>query len=168
LLQVTGFRLQDAFDLPALAAAQRTGAALMLAAAGLVAMQISLARLHLTTDVSRATLRIGLLLALCAMALLGWSDLFALQLAGMALFGIGMGAVVPSALGLLTLAADATGDQGRVGGLSGAAQGLGMVLGPLAGAGFYGTDHRLPYAIGLALLAAALAVARPARHPRPG
>jgi MFS family permease len=168
LLQVTGFRLQDAFDLSALAAAQHTGLALMLAAAGLVATQMLLARLRLPPAASRTTLRVGLLLALCAMATLGGSDAFALQLAGMALFGVGMGAVLPAVLGLLTLAADTAGDQGRVGGLSGAAQGLGMVLGPLAGAATYGVDRRAPYAIGLALLAVGLAVTRSARHPAPG
>ena len=168
LLQVTGFRLQDAFALSALAAAQRTGLALMVAAAGLVGTQMMLARLSLPTAAARMTLHIGVLLALCAMVPLGWSDAFVLQLLGMALFGIGMGAVLPSALGLLTLAAEQAGDQGRVGGLSGAAQGLGMVLGPLAGAVSYGMDRRAPYAIGVVLLAVAFVVMRWARRPPPG
>jgi MFS family permease len=168
LLQVTGFRLQDALALPALAAAQRTGLALMGAAVGLVATQMLLARLGLPTAIRQKALGTGLLVTLCAMMLLGWAAAFALQLIGMALFGIGMGAVLPSALGQLTVVAEKAGDQGRVGGLSGAAQGLGMVLGPLAGALSYGVDGRAPYAIALVLLALALAVMRQARHPPPG
>jgi hypothetical protein len=168
LLQVTGFRLQDALALSALAAAQRTGLALMAAAVGLVGTQMLLARIGLPLAIRRKALGAGLALAFCAMVLLGWGEGFALQLIGLALFGVGMGAVLPSALGELTLVAEKAGDQGRVGGLSGAAQGSGIVLGPLAGAVSYGFDSRAPYAIGLVLLALALAVMRQARHPPPG
>jgi MFS family permease len=168
LLQVTGFRLQDALALSAESATQRTGLALMVVAAGLVGTQMLMARRQLSPARVPVALGAGVLVALCAMVLLGWTGDFVAQLAGMVLFGIGMGAVLPAALGLLTLVAEKAGDQGRVGGLSGAAQGLGMVVGPLIGGGLYGQDPRAPYAVGLVLLAGALALTRQARRPRPG
>jgi MFS family permease len=50
----------------------------------------------------------------------------------------------------------------------GAAQGLGMVAGPLIGSGLYGQDPRAPYTVGLVLLAGAFVLTRRVRRPRPG
>jgi len=152
LLQVTGFRMQDQFGLSGEAATRRAGLALMVAAAGLVFTQIVIARSRLSTQRSGRSLLAGGVTALAAMTLLILVEGFTQQLVGMALFGIGLGIVLPSALGLLTVVAEAAGDQGRVGGWSGAAQGLGMVFGPLAGAIGYRFDHAAPYLIGVGLL----------------
>jgi len=152
LLQVTGFRMQDQFSLSSEAATRRTGIALMVAAAGLVCTQILIARSRLSLQRSERALLVGGVAALAAMMLLILVEGFRPQLVGMALFGVGLGLVLPSALGLLTVVAEAAGDQGRVGGWSGAAQGLGMVFGPLAGAVGYRFDHTAPYLVGVGLL----------------
>lgn len=159
LLHVTGFRLQDQFALSGPQAAGRTGIALMMAAAGLVAAQVIIARSRMSTHQSVLALLAGSLAAFVAMALLWRGGGFPEQLFGLGLFGIGLGTVLPSSLGLLTVMAEPAGDQGRVGGFSGAAQGLGMFFGPLASAVSYRSNHAFPYLVGLALLALVIALA---------
>lgn len=171
LLQVTGFRMQDRFALSGTEAARRAGLALMVAAAGLVATQIAIARLRLSVPQSSRALLAGAGVMVFGMGVLGLVSDFASQLGAMAVFGIGMGMVLPSALGLLTVVAEAAGDQGRVGGWSGAAQGLGLVFGPLAGAIVYDLGQTVPYGIGFVLLViaallATLGVPRALRQPR--
>lgn len=159
VLQVTGFRLQDQFGVDAAGAIRLTGLALMVMSAGLVATQLILARIALPAERTTSLLRLGMVAALLAMGLL-WSPFgLVVQLAGMTLLGVGLGMILPAALGLLTIAAESAGDQGRVGGLSGAAQGLGMAIGPLAGAAAYGIDRLAPYVVAFALLAVGCALA---------
>lgn len=153
LLQVTGFRIQDQFDLPPEAAAREAGIALMVTAAGLVFTQLALARADLATRWTGRVLLAGSVVALAAMGILASSVSFPVQLVGMALFGCGLGLGLPSVLGLMTLIAEVAGDQGRVGGLSGSAQGLGLVFGPLVGAATYKLDGSAPYIVGIVLLA---------------
>jgi MFS family permease len=153
LLQVTGFRIQDQFDLHPEAAAREAGIALMVTAAGLVFTQLALARADLATRWTGRVLLAGSVIALAAMGILVSSVSFPMQLFGMALFGCGLGLGLPSVLGLMTLIAEVAGDQGRVGGLSGSAQGLGLVFGPLVGAATYKLDGSAPYIVGIVLLA---------------
>lgn len=152
LLQVTGFQLQDQFGLSPQAAAQEAGMVLMVTAASLALSQMALMRSGMATRWTGRLPLIGSAIALAAMGMLATSHLFAVELAAMALFGCGLGLALPSTLGLMTLLAEAAGDQGRVGGLSGAAQGLGLVFGPLVGAASYKLDQAAPYAIGAILL----------------
>ncbi len=153
LLQVTGFRVQDEFGLAPEAAAREAGIALMVTAAGLVFTQLALARIELATRWTDRVLLTGSVVALAAMGILASPVGLPVQLFGMALFGCGLGLGLPSVLGLMTLIAEAAGDQGRIGGLSGSAQGLGLVFGPLLGAAAYKLDGALPYIVGLVLLA---------------
>lgn len=159
LLQVTGFRLQDAFGMAPDEAARNSGWVLMATAGGLMGTQILMARLHLTTRQSASAMWIGALLALAALAVLASVEAYLPVLLGMLLFGIGLGTAMPAALGLLTVVAEAAGDQGRVAGLSGGAQGLGVVIGPLLGAVTYQNDPHLPYLAGIVMVALAAAVA---------
>ena len=159
LLQVTGFRMQDQFGLSGTEAAQRAGIALMVAAAGLVVTQIVIARLHVLAKRGEQVLAIGTIVMLCGMGALALVTAYPAQLIAMGAFGIGMGLVLPTALGLLTVVAELAGDQGRVGGWSGAAQGLGLVFGPLAGAAVYRLGPAAPYAVGFALLLTAAVLA---------
>ncbi len=160
LLQVTGFRMQDQFGLTGTEAAQRAGTALTAAAIGLVVSQMAIARLGLSIQHGMRAMLLGVLVMLSGLATLALADALAAQLIAMAVFGIGMGMVIPTALGMVTVVAEVAGDQGRVGGWSGAAQGLGMVLGPPAGAFVYRFGLSAPYVVGLGLLlvAAVLAV----------
>lgn len=153
LLQVTGFRIQDQFDLTPEAAAGKAGIALMVTAVGLVLTQLALARADFVTRWTNRILLAGSVVALAAMGILASSVSFPVQLAGMALFGCGLGLSLPAVLGLMTLIAETAGDQGRIGGLSGSAQGLGLVFGPLVGAMTYRLDVSAPYVVAIVLLA---------------
>jgi MFS family permease len=159
LLQITGFRMQDQFALPGPEAARRAGIALMVAAAGLVATQIAVARLRLSVKRSGQALLVGAGFMVFGMGVLGLVSDYGQQLGAMTLFGVGMGMVLPSTLSLLTVIAQDSGDQGRVGGWSGAAQGLGLVFGPLAGSIVYRLEHAAPYSVGFVLLVIAALLA---------
>jgi len=63
----------------------------------------------------------------------------------------GMGGIFPSFSALAANAVDAS-EQGATAGSIGAAQGLGVVVGPLAGTLIYAVEPRLPYLIAAALL----------------
>lgn len=147
LMQVTGFRLQDELGLDAAATTQHAGAALMATAAALVATQMVLARLAIVALAVQRRIALGAagvgLLSLVALLLPGSYALYVCAMAG---FGLSLGTFLPFMLSLLTQRAEAAGDQSRVGGLSAAAQGMGMVLGPLLGAWGYRFDLRMPYA----------------------
>jgi len=159
LLQVTGFRLQDDFGMDPPLAAQNSGWVLMATAGGLVGTQILVARLRMSARQSALAMGVGALLALAAVLLLLSGGTYVAVLLTMALFGVGLGTAMPSAQGLLTVVAERAGDQGRVAGMAGAAQGLAMVIGPLVGALAYQSDHGLPYVAGAVMLIAAAAVA---------
>ncbi len=159
LLQVTGFRMQDQFGLSGTEAAQRAGTALTAAAVGLVVSQMTIARLGLSTHRGLRAMLLGVVVMLCGQATLALADALMAQLVAMAVFGIGMGMVIPTALGMLTVVAEVAGDQGRVGGWSGAAQGLGLVLGPPIGAFVYRFGLATPYVVGFGLLVVAGVVA---------
>jgi len=146
LMQVTGFRVRDQFHLDAQHATQHAGVALMAIAAALVATQMTLARIHVSTSSAqrRIVLTAGAL-GLLGLALLIAEIPFPMQLLCCALFGLGLGAFMPFTLNMLTHRAQKVGDQTRIGGLSGAAQGLGMVIGPLLGASSYHVNPHAPY-----------------------
>jgi MFS family permease len=152
LLQVTGFRMQDEFALSTSAATRKAGLALMIAASGLVVTQIAVARSNLSAQRSGRVLLIGTIIMMLGMGALGHVGSFVQQLAAMTVIGVGMGMILPATLGLLTVIAEAAGDQGKIGGWSGAAQGLGLVFGPLAGSVGYQLGQAVPYRIGFLLL----------------
>lgn len=146
LMQVTGFRMRDQFHLDAQHATQHAGIALMAIAAALVATQMTLARIHVATVSAqrRMVLSAGVL-GLLGLGLLISDIPFQAQLLCSALFGLSLGAFMPFTLNMLTHRAHEAGDQTRIGGLSGAAQGLGMVIGPLLGASSYHANPQAPY-----------------------
>lgn len=153
LMQVTGFRMRDQFHLDAQHATQYAGAALMATAAALVAAQIVLSRMAVSgLHAQRRIVLGGGLLGLVGLAALVGQPGFLIQLPAMALFGLSLGIFMPFVLNLLTLRAQGASDQARIGGFSGAAQGLGMVIGPLLGAWSYRIDGRIPYWIAVTSL----------------
>lgn len=165
LMQVTGFRMQDQFHLAGTQATQYAGAALMATAATLVGAQMALSKVSIPNPrTQRRLVLIGGLLGALGLAVLITDAGFTLQLAGMGLFGLSLGTFLPFLLSLLTHRAQDAGDQARVGGLSGAAQGLGMMIGPLLGASSYRMSMHLPYWI--ATVAIVLAGAIYARTSR--
>lgn len=167
LMQVTGFRMQDQFHLDSQHATQYAGAALMATAAALVAAQMVLSRLSVSG--LRAQRRIvlgGGALGLVGLASLAGQPAFSIQLPAMALFGLSLGIFMPFVLNLLTLRAQGAGDQARIGGFSGAAQGLGMVIGPLLGAWSYRINGQIPYWIAVTSLLLACALYAYATAPQ--
>jgi MFS family permease len=152
LQQVTGFRMQDQFGLGPQDAATRAGACLMAAAGGLVLTQLILSR----TGAGRG--RTWLLSMACVAGLAGTATLataqpFERQLVAMAVFGFCVGVFMPIMLSQLTQRAEAAGDQARVGGWCGAAQGLGMVLGPMSGSASYQWQPVAPYVLATSAVA---------------
>ena len=146
LMQVTGFRMRDQFHLDAQHATQHAGIALMAIAAALVTTQMTLARIHVATaSAQRRIVLITGVLGLLGLGLLIAEIPFQAQLLCSALFGLSLGAFMPFTLNMLTHRAQKAGDQTRIGGLSGAAQGLGMVIGPLLGATGYRASPHAPY-----------------------
>jgi len=146
LQQVTGFRMQDQFGLGPQDAATRAGACLMAAAGGLVLTQLVLSR----TGIGRGRvwlLSIACLTGLAGTAALATDQSFVRQLVAMAMFGFCVGVFMPIMLSLLTQRAEPVGDQARVGGWCGAAQGLGMVVGPMSGSASYQWHPVAPYVL---------------------
>jgi len=138
--------MQDQFFLDAQRATQYAGMVLMSIAAALMATQMTLAKITISTPKAQQ----HLVLIAGALGLLGLSlpivpIPFAAHLACSALFGLSMGAFMPFILNMLTRRAQQVGDQNRIAGLSGAAQGLGMVVGPLLGASSYRVSLHVPY-----------------------
>lgn len=146
LMQVTGFRMRDQFHLDATHATAHAGMALMAIAATLVATQMGLAKIQLPSlSAQRRVVLSAGSLGLLGLICLTTDIPFEAQLLSAALFGLSLGAFMPFTLSLLTQRAQQAGDQTRIGGLSGAAQGLGMVVGPLLGASSYRVHPHAPY-----------------------
>ncbi len=70
----------------------------------------------------------------------------------MAFVGFGLGLILPSTMTQLTLIAEGIGDQARLGGLGGFAQGMGLVIGPVLGVLTYKVNGLAPFLLGAALL----------------
>ena len=71
---------------------------------------------------------------------------------GMAIFGFGMGQIMPGTIASISMKAGIH-QQGRVAGINTSAQGLGFIIGPLLGSGLYTVHPLLPFQICLGLLA---------------
>jgi MFS family permease len=99
---------------------------------------------------------LGLPLTIAGLSVLAVAHSYPLVIAGMALQGVGQGLALPGVLSALSLSAGDA-EQGAVAGLGNGAQGLGRLLGPLVGTALYELRQELPYAVGAALVALALA-----------
>ncbi|MEM7792775.1 MAG: MFS transporter, partial [Verrucomicrobiota bacterium] len=142
LQQTTGLRIQDDFGKEPLAAASRAGAIMTLMALSMVIAQgIVLRFLALRPNY---TVCIGALVGAGALFLLV-GDLTIIQF-GICMAGVGfaMGLMLPANLAEMSLR---TGNdsQGRIAGINGIGQGLGMVLGPTVGAALYQVSNQAPY-----------------------
>lgn len=150
VMQVTALRLQDLLGLTAEQAARDAGAALMVMAVAMILSQGLLVR-KLGWDPSRL-LRRGVPYAMLAMLGLTQAASFTHFMLAMALYGVALGLVIPGNFAALSLAAGRAA-QGRIAGLAGAAQGIGMVVGPMGGAALYQLDPVAPFVGGAVLLA---------------
>ncbi|UFN47867.1 MFS transporter [Roseomonas sp. OT10] len=164
IAQVTiGFFALDRLGLPPEAAAQAAGTALMMVGVALVISQAIAARLRLAPErmIGLGTLVAGLGFGSVALAEQGWMLAAAYFVAAS-----GMGWVFP---GFSAMAANSVGpaEQGGAAGAAGTAQGLGMLVGPVAGSLLYMLDPALPYLlVGVLLLGVSLSMALRARPAR--
>lgn len=134
LQATTGLRLQDTLGLAPEQAAGRAGATLTAASLAMVIAQGLLVG-RLDWPPHRLMMAGGAisLVSLVAMAVLpGYVAL----LAGLCGMGLGLGLLLPGNLAALSLVTGA-GAQGKVAGINAIGQGLGMVLGPIAGTALF-------------------------------
>ena len=161
IAQITvGFFALDRFGLDAAAAARVAGIALTMVGVALVLAQLLVRRLKLTPP---QMIRIGGIVAACGFGSAVWVQSVAGLWAAYFVAAAGMGWVFPA---FSALAANAVQphEQGSTAGTIGAAQGLGMVAGPLIGTLVYALGPAVPYLLVAALLLvmALWPVARPA------
>lgn len=153
LMQVTGFKIQDQFNLTPIQTAQRTGITLMITAISLVMTQLFIIKKPLfTLKNNKVIILTTSLLGLMGLISMIFNIPFYIQIISMASFGLSLGVFLPYILSNLTYIAQEAGDQTRVAGFSGSAQGLGMILGPLLGASAYHLSPYIPYSIAALIL----------------
>jgi MFS family permease len=160
IAQVTvGFFALDRLHLDPAAAARAAGVALAAVGVALVVAQLALRRLGWPPA---RLIRVGGVIGALGFAAVMLATRAPSLWACYAVAAFGMGWVFPS---VSALAANNVGphEQGAAAGTIAAAQGLGIVLGPIAGTFFYTIDNGAPYAlVGVMLLVTALWRTRPA------
>jgi MFS family permease len=143
-----GFYALDRFGLDAPAAARVAGIALTMVGVALVLSQALVRKLELAPQ---QMIRIGGLVAACGFGSAVWVNSVHGLWAAYFVAAAGMGWVFPA---FSALAANAVQphEQGSTAGTIGAAQGLGMVAGPLIGTLVYAAGPAVPYLLVAALL----------------
>ncbi|EFV1988317.1 MFS transporter [Salmonella enterica] len=153
LMQVTGFKIQDQFNLTPIETAQRTGVTLMITAISLVLTQLFfIKKPFFTLKNNKIIILTTSSLGLMGLISMIFNPPFYIQIISMASFGLSLGVFLPYLLSNLTYIAQEAGDQTRVAGFSGSAQGLGMILGPILGASAYHLSPYIPYSIATLIL----------------
>lgn len=161
------FYLQDTLGLAADQTGQLAGIGFMaLAGAGLLAQLVLVQRFRMTPS---TMIHAGLPLALAAFVLISLRPPFAVDVAALAVLGVGLGLVRPGNAAGASLAVGAE-EQGAVAGMLGSIGVLGNVFGPLLGTSLYSLTPTAPYLLNAAIMAVGLtfSVAHPRlRHVRP-
>lgn len=149
MAQITvGFFALDRLGMAPAAAAQTAGIALTLVGVALIASQLLVRKLEWPP---LRMIRIGALVAAVGFAaIIAAAHAWVLWL-GFFVSAAGMGWIFPSFAALASNSVDAA-EQGATAGSIGAAQGLGVVVGPLAGTLVYAVEPRLPYLLAAVLL----------------
>ena len=163
LQQVTALRLQDALDMPPAESIAKAGAALLATAVAMIAVQGGV--LRFLTWKPKRLLRTGALLAALAMLLGSFARGYAEIFGALVLFGAALGLMLPGNLASLSLRAGRDA-QGKVAGVNAIGQGLGMVIGPVAGASLHQVAPQAPFAVATILLAVAFCLAVVASRSR--
>lgn len=161
IAQITvGFYAIDKLGMGPADAAQTAGIALTMVGLALICSQLIVRRLDWSP---LRLIRVGSVIAGIGFAGSMFADTaWGLWLCFFVSAG-GMGWVFPSFAALAANAVDAS-EQGATAGSIGAAQGFGVVIGPLAGTLIYALEPRLPYLVAAGLLL--LVAVWPARKPR--
>jgi MFS family permease len=147
--QITvGFFALDRLGMGPAQAAQTAGMALTLVGVALILSQMLVRKLQWPP---LRMIRVGASVSALGFVACAFADSAALLGTCFFIAAAGMGWVFPAFSALAANAMDAS-EQGATAGSIGAAQGLGVVIGPLAGTLIYAADPRLPYLIVGALL----------------
>jgi DHA1 family tetracycline resistance protein-like MFS transporter len=163
LQQVTALRLQDALQVPPEESIAKAGAALM--ATALVMITVQGVVLRFLTWRPERLLCTGAVLAALAMLLGSFARSYAEIFGALVLFGAALGLMLPGNLASLSLRAG--GDaQGKAAGVNAIGQGLGMAIGPVAGASLHQVAPEAPFAASAILLALAFCLAVAASRSR--
>lgn len=163
LQQVTALRLQDALSVSPEESITKAGAALMATALMMIIVQGGILR-FLTWKPERLLLT-GSLLAAFAMLLGSFARSYAEIFGALVLFGAALGLMLPGNLASLSLRADRDA-QGKAAGINAFGQGLGMAIGPIAGASLHQVAPEAPFAVATILLALTFGLAVVASRPR--
>ena len=150
LQPITNWRLHDLYSLNTHQALRFTGATMM---SSMLAMVIAQAVLVRYRKITPKTWRLsGLSLTAFALLLCSFAPNPMTQLLAMVMMGLGLGVLLPANLALMSLASSKD-QQGKVAGLNGMCQGLGMTIGPLLGTITYQINGELPYYLASSLIA---------------
>lgn len=147
--QITvGFFALDRLHLDPGAAAHTAGIALALVGVALICAQIILRKLDWPP---MKLITLGGIVAAIGFGSAVFASAPALLWASYAIAAFGMGWVYPSVSALAANSVEAH-EQGAAAGSVAASQGLGIILGPIAGTAIYAADNGLPYALIAAML----------------
>lgn len=156
LQQVTALRLQDALHVPPEESIAKAGAALM--ATALVMIIVQGGALRFLTWTPQRLLRTGTLLAAFAMLFGTFARSYGEIFGALVLFGAALGLMLPGNLASLSLRVGRDA-QGKAAGINALGQGLGMAIGPVAGASLHQIAPEAPFAVATTLLALAFCLA---------
>ena len=149
IAQITvGFFALDRLQMNPADAAQTAGIALTMVGLALICSQLLVRKLEWPP---LRMIRVGALVSALGFAGSMFADTAWILWLGFFVSAAGMGWIFPSFAALAANAVDAS-EQGATAGSVGAAQGLGVVVGPLAGTLIYAVEPRLPYLVAAALL----------------
>ena len=149
IAQITvGFFALDRLQMNPADAAQTAGIALTMVGLALICSQLLVRKLEWPP---LRMIRVGALVSALGFAGSMFADTAWILWLGFFVSAAGMGWIFPSFAALAANAVEAS-EQGATAGSVGAAQGLGVVVGPLAGTLIYAVEPRLPYLVAATLL----------------
>lgn len=149
IAQITvGFYALDRLGLTPAQAAQAAGISLTMVGFALIGAQLVVRKLEWSPQ---RLIRIGALVAAAGFAGAMFADTRELLWLCFFVSAAGMGLIFPAFAALAANSVDAA-EQGATAGTVGAVQGLGVVVGPLAGTLIYAIEPRLPYLVAAFLL----------------
>ncbi|QQD19811.1 MFS transporter [Spongiibacter nanhainus] len=163
--QTLGFYFQDLLNLDSVKAAQLFSYSMVVSAAAMLVAQFVIVQRF--NGPPETLLKAGLPFGLVGYLILANAASLPLLLAGMSLFGFGMGLTAPSYFAAASLTVDAH-EQGGLAGLIGAAAGLGFVTGPLVGGFLYQLSPSYPYWCAAATMSILIVVVYLHRRPIAG
>lgn len=143
LQPITSWRLHDTYGLESDGALRFTGAIMMSSMLTMIFTQLTLVKLTLLPTRVR---NIGLIIAALAMLACTFAANQFVLLLAMAILGVGFGLFLPANLTMMT--SDNESAQGKVAGLNGMCQGIGMTIGPIGGTLLYQQADYALYIIG--------------------